>query len=75
MGTFNKMEIGFQCNFCRNVIYLEATEAQWAEFHSPNRRHVQSIFPEFTAGQRELLISGICEKCFDDMFGQFDDED
>ncbi len=69
-----KMEMGCQCNICKKIIYLEATIAQWEEYHSSHRRHIQTIFPEFTPGQRELLISGICETCFDNMFGQEDDE-
>lgn len=33
---------------------------------------IQDCFPYLTPGQRERLISGICEPCFDRMFG--DDE-
>lgn len=68
-----KMEMGCQCQLCRNVVYLEATVAQWEEYHSPNRRHIQTIFPEMSASNRELLISGICGECFDSLFGQEED--
>ena len=32
--------------------------------------------PKFysAAGRREYEISGVCEPCFDDMFGDFDDD-
>ena len=70
-----KMKMGIQCMWCGKITYLEATTEQWAEFHSPHRRHVQTIFPQFTAGQRELLISQTCESCFNDMVGQEDDWD
>ena len=69
-----KMEMGCQCRQCGKVVYLNATLAQWKEYHSPNRRHIQDIFPEFTPGERELLISGMCDECFNDVFGQDDDD-
>lgn len=69
-----KMEMGCQCRMCKKIVYLEAKVSQWEEYHSSHRRNIQTIFPEFTPGQRELLISGICETCFDNMFGQEDDE-
>ena len=34
--------------------------------------HVQNVFPEMTPGQRELLISGTCEQCFDILFRESD---
>lgn len=68
-----KMEMGCKCSLCRKIVYLEATVAQWEEYHSPNRRHIQEIFPEMSASNRELLISGICGECFDSLFGQEED--
>ena len=29
---------------------------------------IQNFFPKLTPGEREILISGICGKCFDKMF-------
>jgi len=29
---------------------------------------IQNAMPYLTAGQREILISGVCETCFDNMF-------
>ena len=69
-----KMEMGCQCRLCGKVVYLEATVTQWEEYHNPHRRHIQAIFPEMSASNRELLISGICGECFDSLFGQEDDE-
>ena len=36
--------------------------------------HVHVAFPYLDAGTRELLISGICERCFDTMFAGDGDE-
>lgn len=35
---------------------------------------IQNALPELTAGQRETLISGLCESCQDSFFGGEDDE-
>lgn len=36
---------------------------------------IQEVLPETPADERELLISGICGKCFDETFADEDDED
>lgn len=68
-----KMEMGCQCRMCKKIVYLEAKISQWEEYHSSHRRHIQAIFPEMNASDRELLISGICGECFDSLFGQEED--
>ena len=35
----------------------------------------QDAFPELTANAREMLISGICPKCWDSTFGDEDEYD
>ena len=34
--------------------------------------YVQDAFPALSPGERELLISGTCEPCFDRMFADLD---
>lgn len=34
---------------------------------------VQNAFPYLSANDREMLISGICPKCWDEMFGGEDE--
>jgi len=36
--------------------------------------YAQDCFPELSAGEREFLISGICNECWDKMFPPEDDE-
>lgn len=66
-------------------IYLELACVQCGEEHTLEFRatdfvamregkHVQDAAPYLTAGEREMMISGFCEKCFDDLF-EGDDED
>lgn len=35
--------------------------------------HIQEAMPYLTSNQRELMISGICGDCFDEIFKEGDD--
>lgn len=37
--------------------------------------HIQHALHYLTAGERELLLSGICGKCFDNMFPPLDNDE
>lgn len=57
------------CNVCGKTHTLEVKAEDWQEWKDPNReRKVQEIFPYLVPDERELLISGICGRCFDRMF-------
>lgn len=32
--------------------------------------YIQDLMPTLTAGERELLISGTCDSCWKEMFGE-----
>ena len=36
---------------------------------------IQDVFPEMTKDQLEILISGTCPECWDELFGRCEDED
>lgn len=36
--------------------------------------YIQSAFPYLTSGDREFLISGTCDKCWDKMWGEEDND-
>lgn len=38
------------------------------EYH--NGKHIQAAFPYLSADDRELLMSGICKPCFEDMINE-----
>lgn len=66
-----KREISTRCRCCNKTYTLEVEEDDAIEYmFSDSRRYIQDIFPYLTPGERELLISGICETCFHEMFGQ-----
>lgn len=60
----------------KSTIDLPVTQEQMDEWNNPNRtRHVQEIFPNLTADQREFLISGIKPGEWDSMFPPEDEDD
>lgn len=58
-----------KCHLCGTQHELKVTENDYLEFISPNRRHIQDIFPYLNAEERELLISHTCDECWKKMFG------
>lgn len=72
--------ISIRCPFCKNVVRTPVSEevydryADWSSRIRSEREPVQKVFPELSAEIREMLISGICPKCWDEMFGEEDDE-
>lgn len=69
-----KITVYVPCSICGEDIELQVYEKDALEYMSPDRRHVQDIFPYLSASERELLISHICPKCWDDMFGGDEEE-
>lgn len=65
------MKIQKQCRMCRKVITLEVSESGYEMMLAG--AHIQDAFPELSVDDRELLISGICGSCFDELFAE-DDE-
>ena len=69
MSEMRKLSV--RCYRCNKTYTLEVKEDDAIEYmFSNSRRYIQDIFPYLTPGERELLISGTCETCFHEMFGQ-----
>lgn len=67
-------EMQVSCRMCRKTHPLKVRVEDYLTFDSPDRPHIQDIFPYLTPAERELLISGTCEECWNKMFGGDDDE-
>lgn len=59
------------CQWCNTEHDLSVTRKGYKDWM--NGAFVQVAFPELSADDRELLISGTCGICWDDMFGDFDE--
>ena len=60
--------IGRACPFCGEYHEVLVSEADYASWQGGELAQV--AFPYLTADEREILISGICPKCWADMFGE-----
>lgn len=47
----------------------EITNEQWEEWHNPNRRHIQDIFPNLSPCEREHIKMGTTAQEWAEMFG------
>ena len=64
-----KINVTVPCEYCSYKYIVEMTTAQFNELQSSHRRHVQDIIPEIAPEMRELFISGMCPRCWDELFG------
>ena len=55
------------CMVCKQPTKIKIDPQQLRKWTS-GERSIQAALPSLTAGERELLISKICEPCYDKMF-------
>lgn len=61
-----------KCRMCNKDYALKVKTEDHTDYVS-NGKLIQLAFPYLSAGERELIISGICDTCFTDIFK--DDEE
>jgi len=62
-----------RCFVCGDEGYLELSKQGVARYE--RGAFVQDAFPELPAPVREQIITGTHPKCWDEMFGGFDEEE
>lgn len=55
------------CNICKVTYQLSVNPEGLRKWQS-GELAIQTALPELPAGARELLLSGICNTCFDSLF-------
>jgi hypothetical protein len=68
-GTVFKLQVKDCPNCGSNHGPLEVTEEQIALWNSGQGKFVQECFPDLTAEQRELLLTGLNDECWEDYLG------
>lgn len=61
------------CHACNKEISVACSPADLEKWR--NGGYVQDCFPYLGPAEREFLISGICSKCWDEMFPPEDEDD
>lgn len=64
---FNEMLLEAKCDRCAEKCQLRVSEQDYYNWQVGNK-HIQEAMPYVPASAREILISGICGECFDDLF-------
>ena len=66
-----------KCSSCRKIIETPITVGDYGNvMDAPRDIHIQDIIPHVPAQWREMLISGVCPKCWDRLFTeQFNEEE
>ena len=54
------------CPFCGKRQYVTVEQKDYDRY--VKGEHAQKAFPYLTPAEREIIISGICEECWDKMF-------
>lgn len=67
-----KVGMTVRCRWCHNASLLIVTQEGYDAWDQGRGVFVQKAFPELTADERELLISGTCGKCWGDIMGSED---
>ena len=53
-----------ECIFCNKTCTIPNLDADRYARWKQGTENIQEVFPELTPAQRELLVSGVCEECF-----------
>ena len=63
----DKARVEVYCRFCGTINYVEV---EWPDYWDwQYGMPAQDAFPYLTPDEREMLISGTCPKCWDEIFG------
>lgn len=73
MDSDKMIDIGKPCCFCSNRTVVTVDRRDY-ERYMKGGVCVQDAFPYLDASVREVLITGMCRKCQDDVFGGEEDE-
>lgn len=62
------VKVKTRCPICDKVTIVTADSEDIRRYESGAL--IQDAFPTLSASEREMLKTGICPKCWDDMFGE-----
>lgn len=71
--NYKEINVITACPFCGHAHEIAVNEADYWDWEDGELAQV--AFPYLSAEEREMLISGICPKCWDEMFGLPEEEE
>lgn len=70
LSKSNLVDYNARCPFCGDLNIIKVPEESLQAYN--NGVLAQNAFPNLTAAEREMIITGICPKCWDYYFGKAD---
>lgn len=61
------------CPFCRKVNEVSTNEMDWLAWECG--ANAQDAFPYLSSAEREMVMSGICPTCWEQMIGEEEEEE
>lgn len=65
--NYKEVTVVTRCPFCGHGNFVEVNENDYDDWS--DGLNMQIAFPYLSAGEREMLVSGICGKCWVGFFG------
>lgn len=63
------------CVVCNQSTFLVISREQYSKLIHPHGPHIQDVFPDWTPAERELLLTGTHDKCWNKIFSEADEDD
>lgn len=60
--------LNITCDVCKIEKPVHCTDEHYQRWRDGEL--IQRAMPDVPAGERELLVSGVCGECFDKLFGE-----
>lgn len=67
-------KLTIRCFNCENDFVVELSEKEFDDYYNKGI-HIQHAMPTKSPETRELLISGTCPECFNEIFKDEEDDD
>lgn len=62
-----------RCKRCNREVEVPITEKQLEDWIKSGD-YIQIYFPQLSAAEREMFVSGICNDCWNELFPEEDEE-
>lgn len=67
------LKIVLRCLICEDTFIIDANTEDFNKWRE-GKTNIQDCFPYMSPSNKELLLSGICEDCWDEMFKENEEE-
>ena len=66
MEVNGQIMLSGECILCNKHVHFQVSETGYLNWN--NGMKIQDALPELSAGKREMMLTNICDKCFNNTF-------